>query len=175
MKKEIITVIVVAFCFTTAKAQVSEIKEKIDDSYEYYEDAMKKIKYALSSIDDCYNANSINDIQTFASDAESHLTSAKRYIEYAEDEADYAEDEASDIDCSDAEDKADDAEGYFYESKRKIASAISELSSASYEDDPDQLGSYLSNAKDYINEAIRKMKYAVDELNETLEELEACD
>ena len=33
----------------------------------------------------------------------------------------------------------------------------------------------LSNAKDYINEAIRKMKYAVDELNDTLEELEACD
>ena len=97
----------------------------------------------MSSIDDCYNTNSIDDIQSYASDAESQLTSAKRYIGYAEDEADDAEDEASDIDCSDAEDKADDAEGYFYESKRKIASAISELSSASYEDDPDQIGSFF--------------------------------
>ena len=175
MREGIITILIVMFSCTTTVAQVSEVKEQIEDSYDYYEDAFKKIKYALSSIEDCYNTNSIDDIQSYASDAESYLTSAKRYLGYAEDEADDAEDEASDIGCSEAEDQADDAEDYFYESKRKISSAISELSSASYEDEPDQLGYYLSDAKEYINQAIKKMNYAVDELNDALEELEDCN
>ncbi|MDN6342069.1 MAG: hypothetical protein L0J49_00190 [Lactococcus lactis] len=68
----------------SVQAQVSEVKEQIEDSYDYYEDAFKKIKYAISSIDDCYNTNSIDDIQSYASDAESYLTSAKRYLGYAE-------------------------------------------------------------------------------------------
>ncbi len=162
------------FSFTTTVAQVSEVKKQIEDSYDYYEDAFKEIKYALSSIDDCYTTNSIDDIQSYASDAERYLTSAKRYLGYAEDEADDA-DEASDLKCTEAEDQADDAEDYFYDSKRKISYAISELSRASYEDDPEQLGYHLSDAKDYINQAIKKMNYAVGALNDALEDLEGCE
>lgn len=42
MKKGIIVILLVMFCSIASQAQVSEVKEQIEDSYEYYEDALKK-------------------------------------------------------------------------------------------------------------------------------------
>ena len=166
--------ILLFFKFLILNAQVSEVKEEVENAYEYYQDAFSKIKNAKSYITDAFNEDSIDDIQSYASYAEDELNSAKTYISYAEDEADDAEDEAASLNCDDAEKHASDAEDYFYEAKNKLSSAISELSSASYEDDTDSLSDYLNNASSYINDAINSLSYAVDELNNTLKNINNC-
>ncbi|MCB0501529.1 MAG: hypothetical protein KDD32_02515 [Bacteroidetes bacterium] len=155
-------------------AQVEEIIEEINDAYEYYESAFKKIKNTLYEIDNCYSSTTMIDLQYYAEAAESELSSAKRYVGYAEDEANEAEDKAVDINCDDASAEAADAENYFYAAKRKIAYAIDELSNAYYEDEQDYLLDYVESAEDYIHQAIRNLNYAVDKLNNALEALEGC-
>jgi hypothetical protein len=155
-------------------AQVSQVKEEVENAYEYYEDAFRQIKSAKSYINDAFNASSISDIQYQARNAESALSTAKTYVSYAEDDANDAEDEANDLGCDDAEDSAGDAEDYFYTARSKLSYAISELSSASYEDDTDYLSNYLNNANSYISEAITQLSYAVDELNNTLKDINTC-
>ena len=161
------------FC-SSVLAQVSEVKEQVNDSYEYYQDAFRKIKNAKYYINSAFEASTLDDVQSYASSAESELSSAKTYTGYAEDEADDAEDEASSLNCDDAEDSASNAEDYFYAAKNKLNYAISELSNASYEDDIDFLSNYLNNANSYISQALTQMSYGVDELNETLKEINNC-
>jgi hypothetical protein len=66
-------------------AQVSEVKEQVGDSYDYYQDAFRKIKSAKSYISDAFDAETIDDIQSYASNANSELFSAKTYVSYVED------------------------------------------------------------------------------------------
>jgi hypothetical protein len=173
MKKIILTIFLLSFSITNF-AQVSDVIEGVENAYEYYQDAFREIKSAKSNISYAFDASTIDDIQSYASSAESNLSSAKNYISYAEDDADDAGDEANSLGCDEAEDSAEDAEDYFYTAKNKLSNAISELSNASYEDDTDYIADYLNNANSYINDAITQLSYAVDELNNTLEEINNC-
>ena len=174
MKSSLTLLIYLIFSVSIAYAQVEDVVSEVEDSYKYYESAFKKIQVGLEYINECYELTSIEDIHSYISYAEDEFTSAKRYAGYAEDEADDAEDESSNIDCSEAESKADDAKDYFYSASRKITMAINELSNAYYEDDPEYLSDYLYDAKKYINEAITELNYGVDELKNVLSELEDC-
>lgn len=169
-----ISILFSCFFSLLLSAQVSEVKEEVENAYEYYKDAYRKIQSASANISNAFDASSIDNIQYYASLAESDVSSAKTYVSYAEYDADDAADEASDLDCDDAEDYANDAENYFYTAKNKLSYASGELSSASYEDDTDFLSDYLNNANSYLSQALNQLNYAVDELNNTLEAINKC-
>lgn len=171
--KYLFTFLLVIF-FLPSFAQIENVLDEINEAYEYYELAFKKINSAKSYINECYSVSTLDDIQYYANEAESQLSDAKRYTSYAEDEASDAEDEADDINCSDAESDASNSEDYFYSAKRKISDAIDELSNAYYEDDVDYLKEYVYNAEDYIEQAKRNLNYAVDALNDAISELQEC-
>lgn len=149
--------------------QPQDVADNLNDAYENFETAYKKAKGALSSIDDCYSTRGIENLRNYARDAEDAATSAKKYSSYAEDEADDAE-EAANF-CSNAEDEANDAEDYFYQAKRKFSSAADELSNISYEDNIDNINSYLQNAVDFLQSGIKQLNYGVDEINNTFDAL----
>jgi hypothetical protein len=162
------------FYSTVVNAQVSQVKEEVENAYEYYEDAYNRIQNTKSYISNAFNASSISEVQYEAGNAESSLSSAKMYVGYAEDDANDAKNEASSLNCSDAQYRAGEAKNYFYTAKNKLSYAISELSSASYESDADNLSTYLNNANDYIAQALTQLSNAVDELNNTLSFINNC-
>lgn len=157
-------------------AQVSDVKEQVEESYKHHEDALKEINFAISKLEDCDNTHSIDLIHRNASDAKKYLNRAERIIGYARDNANDAEKEASEINCSKAEDQVNDAEGYFYDAQRKIASARGNLSRAIYNKrDLDLLNQSISDAETDINRALKKMNDAVYKLGATLGVLEECN
>lgn len=155
-------------------AQVSEVVSEVEDAFDYYQSAFKKIKDGLHYINECYETDNINEIQSYASNAEDEISAASNQATNAEDSADDAEDEAADINCSEAEDEADDAKDYFSNAVNYLNNAKSELSNAASEDDSDYLADYISAAKDYLNQAVNELNSGAEELNHVIEELNDC-
>ena len=56
----------------------------------------------------------------------------------------------------------------------RISDAIKELSDSQWQDEPKYISYNLSNASDYINQVIKHLESAVNDLNDTIEALEDC-
>jgi len=157
-------------------AQASDVKEQLEESYKYHEDALKEIKFAITKLEDCDKTHSIDVIHRNVSDANKYLNLAKRIIGYAKDRAYHAEKEASKINCSKAQDQAKGAKDYFYDAERKIASAIGTLSKGKYnKKDLGLLNQSISDAETDINRALKKMNEVVYKLGAALGVLEECN
>jgi hypothetical protein len=158
-----------------AHGQVSAVNEHVENSYKHYEDALKEIKYAVSQLEICENSRSIDAIHNFAGDAYKALITAGNFIDYAKDQANKAKEEASEIACPATEEQADGARRYFHVAKDKISSAIGQLRRVSYNKDISQLQNYMADAKNYIDQGLIRLNYAVNKLNDTLLSLENCE
>ncbi len=161
-----------------AHGQVSAAREKVENSYKHYEAALKEIKYAVRQLEICENSSSIVTIQNFASDANKALNTARNFIDYAKDQANNAKIEASEIACSTAEEQADGARRYFHEAADKLRSAMGQLSSVRYYKNNkgiSRLQSYMADAKNYIDQGLIRLNYAIIKLNDALLALENCN
>jgi hypothetical protein len=160
-----------------AHGQVSAVKEKVENSYKHYEAALKEIKYAVSQLEICENSRSSDAIQNFASDANEALRTARNFIDYAKDQANNAKIEASEIACSTTEEQADGARHYFHDAEDRLRSAMGQLRNVRYNKNKDisRLQSCMADAKNYIDQGLIRLNYAVIKLNDVLLALENCN
>lgn len=157
-------------------AQYSEVKKQVEEAYKHNEDALKEIKLAITILEDCEKTHSIDLIHRNVNDAKKYVTRAKRIIGYAKDKVNAAIKGVTDIDCSEAIDEATAAEDYFNDAKRKLSSAVGNLSGATYiKKDLDLVNQALSDAEADIERALKKMNDAVNKLGAILIALQDCN
>ncbi|MEJ2114147.1 MAG: hypothetical protein P8X62_10815 [Flavobacteriaceae bacterium] len=159
---------------TIIQAQVSEVKEKLENSNKHLEEAFEEIKLATSKMEDCENSRAIDHIRSCAEDVRDFLRTANGKISFAKNEAYLAHKEASDINCSETEEKADKAKGYFKDAESMISSAMKELGRVRYGAEVDVLKQYMLYANNYINQALIRLNYASNELYHSILALEDC-
>ena len=155
--------------------QKSDVYDELSSSFDYGQKAKEDANTTLNYIKKCYQQSTIEDIQYYARKAKNEIDDAKTQSEYAESDASDAEDEADDISCDDAEDESDDAEGNFYTAKSRFDDAYTYLKRAEYSDDKDDIEYNLRKAKNYIEEGINYVDYAMTDVNDAIDELNDCN
>ena len=158
-----------------SSAQSSDVKEKIENSNIYSEDALKEIKFSIDKIESCENSRSVDFVQSCRRDVSNSLGLAKNKINHAKNEANSIKEKATEISCSELEEQADKAKAYFHDAESKISDALGELYKVKYAKNLSKLTLHLSIANDNINQASIRINYAVNEMQNTLVTHENCD
>jgi prefoldin subunit 5 len=162
------------FGFLGSFGQDRKVRDQISSSFSCVEKSWNAANKALSEIQKCNIAISVNEIQNIADKAKSKIEEAMLQAKNAELEADGAEGEALNINCSGAEKGAGKAEKYFKKAKDKFDDACTKLNDASDEDRPEYLIDYLNSTLRVVEDGMGCLKKGIDELNGTIKELNNC-
>lgn len=176
MKKIVFTIWMFTFLVPVSSfGQQSEVYEELSDAFDYGKNANEFAISTLDYIKKCYQQYSIDDIQYYARRAKNEIENAKYQSDYAASYASDAENKAEDINCDDAEDKADDAEGNFYTAKSRFDDAYTYLRRAENSENEDDMAYNLRKAISYIEEGINYINNALSDLNDSVEGLNDCN
>jgi hypothetical protein len=173
MFKPIFTFIL-AISFLGSFGQTEKVREQINSSFSCVKKSWDSANKALSEIQKCQIATSINEIQSIADKCKVAMEEAVKQAENAELEADGAVGEAQNLDCSGAEKSAGKAEKQFKKANGKFDDAFTKLKNASDEDRIEYLIEYYNSTIGAIEQGMELLRKGGDELNGTLNELKKC-
>lgn len=154
-----------------ALAQRGEVYDELSNSFDYGKKALEYTESSLTYIKKCYSQTSIDDVQYYARRAKNEIDNAKTQTGYAASDASDAEDEANNLGFDNTEDEADDAEGNFYSAKGKFDEAYTYLRRVEYADNKEDAAYNLRRAKSSIEDGIRYLGHALEDLNDAVDQL----
>ncbi|WP_018477015.1 hypothetical protein [Pontibacter roseus] len=154
-----------------AFGQKSDVYDELSSSFNYGKKSLEYTEASLGYIKKSHLQSSVEDVQLYARRAKNEIDYAKTQTGYAESDASDAEDEASDIGFDNTEDEADNAEGNFYSAKGKFDEAYTYLRRVEHADNKEDADYNLRRAKSSIEDGLRYLSYALEDLNDAVDEL----
>jgi len=165
----------IIFSYSLVFADKADVSDEIDNSFSHYQQAVNNLNNAISYINQCNNANTVDEVNNNARIADGSLFQAISQLEYAANSASDAAYHARSIDCYNSASSAQSAEDYYRNAKSELNNGKSSLFFLSNEDDIDQINYYLQNINNNICQANYYLKNAVSALNNSSSNLSNCE